>query len=768
MTGKLAQITIAPANKSIPKGSTLQLSATGVFSDGTQQDVTSSVTWEVTPSTVASIDAKGDLDGLDAGLAQISATYQGIVGKTSTTIGSPALVQIALNSKLSSLPVGETEAVTATGTFSDGSTQNLTESVTWKSSPLTVASITAQGDLKALTQGTAQISATDAGVTGNLSISVGPPALLQIAVASTQLSLPVGESELLTATGSFSDGSSQNLTDSVTWSVSPSKVASINAQGELKALAQGVAQVSATHQALAGSTSITVGQAALLQIAVSSTEPSLPVGESELLTATGSFSDGSSQNLTDSVTWSVSPSKVASINAQGDLKALTQGAAQVSAAYQGRTGSTSITVAQAALLQIAVSSTEPSLPVGESELLTATGNFSDGTSQNLTDTVTWKASPSTVASINAQGNLKGLTRGVAQVSATYQALSGRTSITVGQAALLQIALSPNSSSLPLGESEAITATGLFSDGSQQNLTTSVAWSSSAPAVATVSTSGSATGKSQGATTIGASLGPVHGAASLSVTAPVIIGLMITPATSSLVIGSTGSLQAIATLSDGTTQNLTSTATWSSSQPAIVGVSSAGVLTAEQVGSATIQAQSNSFNASASLTVTPLMTVSYFNRVNSIASGVDGTVELANPGFTAGNLCAMVYVFDQQQELNECCGCTISYNGMRTFSLLNDLTANPLTGKEPLAGTIEIVPANPGQNGVCDPGSISPNSMLPGWETNVQGAAGAYQVTEIPLAAVPLASTQSQVLAGECGILEQLGEGKGVCSCGSGN
>src|ERR1700722_6794559 len=317
VTATLAQITIAPANKSIPKGSSLQLSATGVFSDGTQQDVTSSVTWEVTPSTVASIDAQGDLDGLGAGVAQVSATYQGIVGNTSTTIGLPALVEIALNSKLSSLPVGESESVTATGTFSDGSTQKLTDSVTWKSSPLTVASITAQGNLKALTQGTAQISATNAGVTGNLSIAVGPPALLQIAVASTQLSLPVGESELLTATGSFSDGSTQNLTDSVTWSVSPPKVASINAQGDLKALAQGVAQVSATYQGLAGSTSISVGQPALLQIALSPNSSSLPLGESEAMTATGLFSDGSQQNLTTSVAWSSSAPAIAAVSTTG-------------------------------------------------------------------------------------------------------------------------------------------------------------------------------------------------------------------------------------------------------------------------------------------------------------------------------------------------------------------------------------------------------------------------------------------------------------------
>jgi hypothetical protein len=768
----LTQVTIAPANKSIPKGTTLQLSATGIFSDGTQQDVTSSATWQVTPSNVAAIDAHGNLQALGVGVAQESATYQGMVGNASTTVGPPALVQIAVSSKQSSLPVGESEAVTATGTFTDGSTQNLTDSVAWQAGPSTVASISAQGDFKGLTQGTAEISATSAGVTGEASITVGPPALLQIGLSPNPSSLPVGESELLTATGNFSDGSTRNLTASVTWVVSPSTVATINAQGNLKALTRGVAQVSAAYQGITGDTSITVSQAALLQIAVSSPQPSLPVGESEMLAATGSFSDGSKQNLTTSVTWTVSPSAVASVNAQGNLKALTRGVGQVSAAFAGVTGSTSIAVGPPALLQIAVSSQQTTLPVGESELVTATGSFSDGSSQNLTTSVTWTVSPSAVASVNAHGSLKALTRGVAQVSAAYQGVTGDTSISVGPAALLQIALSPSSSSLPLGESEAMSATGIFSDGSQQNLTTSATWGSSAVAVATVNSTGNVTGKSLGSTAISASLGSVSGVASLTVSAPVIVGLNITPANSSIVIGSSGRLQAVASLSDGTTQNLTQTATWSSSQPAIAGVSSGGVVTAELVGSttisATITAPSNNFTASAALSVTPLMTVSYFNRANSVAAGIDGTVQLTNPGYTTGDLCAMVYVFDQAQELNECCGCSISHDGMRTLSLLHDLTGNTLTGKEPVAGTIEIVPANPSQTGACDPGSPSPNSMLPGFETNVQGTVGAYQVTEIPLAAVPLASVQAQVLAAECSIVERLGEGKGVCSCGSGD
>jgi hypothetical protein len=510
------------------------------------------------------------------------------------------------------------------------------------------------------------------------------------------------------------------------------------------------------------------GNAKLMQITIAPANKSIPKGTNLRLSATGIFADGSQQDLSSSVTWRATPSTVATIDAEGDLAGLAVGVAHVSAAYQGIAGNTSTTVGPPALLQIALSSNQSSLPLGESEPLTATGSFSDGSTQNLTGSVTWQASPSTVASISAQGDLKALNRGVAQVSAACQGVTGNTSITVGPPALLQIALSPNQSYLPLGESEPMTAMGNLSDGTQQNLTKSVAWTSSGPAIATVSPAGAVIGKALGTTIISASVGSVTGTASLTVTAPVIVALNITPATSSLILGSSGSLQAIATFSDRTTQNMTSTATWSSTQPRIIGVSRGGVATAEQVGSATILAEGSGLTGSASLTVIPLMTVGYFDRVNAANSGYDGTVRLVDPGFTPGDLCAMVYVFDQNQELNECCGCKISDSGLRTLSLINDLTANPLTGKQPVAGTIEILPSNTGQNGLCNAGSFTPNSVIQGWETNVQGSPGAYEVTEIPLATVPLTATQAQVLASECSIMQQLGSGKGICSCGSGD
>jgi hypothetical protein len=227
------------------------------------------------------------------------------------------------------------------------------------------------------------------------------------------------------------------------------------------------------------------------------------------------------------------------------------------------------------------------------------------------------------------------------------------------------------------------------------------------------------------------------------------------------------------MSDGTTEDLTATANWSSATPNILYVNSAGIATGAQVGSGTIFAKSGGLTGSAALNVMPLMTVSYFNRANAVNSGDDGIIRLVNPGITAGfsatgDLCAMIYVFDRNQELNECCGCRVSESGLRTMSLLHVLTSNPLTGKPPVAGTIEIVPSEPAANGQCDAGSLNPNGMIVGWETNAQSSNGNFQITEIPLTQVPLADTQAQVLQTECTMMQQLGSGAGICSCGSGD
>lgn len=160
-------------------------------------------------------------------------------------------------------------------------------------------------------------------------------------------------------------------------------------------------------------------------------------------------------------------------------------------------------------------------------------------------------------------------------------------------------------------------------------------------------------------------------------------------------------------------------------------------------------------------------INYFS--NNYATAPDATVRIDNPGLTYGNLCAMVYVFNWDQQLTECCGCVETHNGLRTLSVRRDLTSNTLTGRPTLTGVIKIVSAAV-NNSPCDPSSnVSPKANLRSWVTHIQNPVGAsYPVTETEstdstLGAVELANLQAQ-----CAFIGILGSGAGICSCGIGD
>jgi hypothetical protein len=511
------------------------------------------------------------------------------------------------------------------------------------------------------------------------------------------------------------------------------------------------------------------GMSQLKKINITPANPTVVKGANMQLAAMGVFDDGTERALAASVTWQTSQSTIATVTTQGSVTGVAVGVTQVSALYQGITGNTAVTVGPPSLLTITVNPNASSLPKGESEQLTATGSFSDGSTQDLTQTATWQTSPSTVVAVSPQGNVTGIGQGAAQVSAVYQGATGTAAVAVGAPALLSVTVSPNPSSLPTGETEQLIATGNFSDGTTQNLTQSATWNSSAPATASVSSTGATVANAMGTATISATAGSVVGSASLTVTAVAMTAINVTPATLNLVLGGNAPFQATATMSNGTTQDITATATWSSTQPSIATVSSIGMASALQIGSTTIQAQSNGLTGSASLTVVPLVLVNYYNRAAALKSGIDGTVRITNPGLTQGNLCAMVYVFDQDQELNECCGCSVSADGMRTLSVLKDLTANTLTGKKPRVGEIKIVPSDPTQNPQCNAGFLTPTSELEGWATHDEPAGGGtFQATEASFIPVQLSAGEASYLANLCGYAQQLGSGHGVCTCGTGD
>ncbi len=512
-------------------------------------------------------------------------------------------------------------------------------------------------------------------------------------------------------------------------------------------------------------------------IAITPTNPSVAKGDQMQLHAIGTYADGSHQDLTDVVTWAYNNPTVISLTKKGEVTARAEGAAMVMASSPGLFGQdvtahTYVTVGAPVLVEIAVTPNPLSVPLGETRQLAATGTYSDGSTQDLTHSVTWTSSATMTATVSATAMVAATGLGTATISAASGTVTGSTTVNVSQAVLLSIAVAPSQSSLPQGETEQLAATGTYSDGSTQNLAQFISWTSSNPTIAAVNGTGAILANTPGTATITATTGSVSGSATVTVTAPVVVALNITPATLSIVLESSSQLQATAIWSNGATQDVTSTVSWSAVPTGFVSIAYFGLVTAQQVGTATIFASYSGATGTANVTVTPLMFLSYFNRTNAKDSGIDGVMRIVNPGLTAnvsaGNLCAMIYVFDANQELNECCGCSISDHGLRTLSLLHDLTSNPLTGVKPAAGTILMIPSAIAQNPQCNPNSLTPTGALPAWETNDQpNGDGTYSVTETSFHAVSLNSGIAANLAGLCSFIQSEGSGHGVCSCGSG-
>ena len=160
-------------------------------------------------------------------------------------------------------------------------------------------------------------------------------------------------------------------------------------------------------------------------------------------------------------------------------------------------------------------------------------------------------------------------------------------------------------------------------------------------------------------------------------------------------------------------------------------------------------------------------VNYF--ANNIKAAPDATVRIDNPGLTYGNLCAFIYVFADDQQLAECCGCVETHNGLRTLSVKKDLTANTLT-REPLPnGVIKIV-SGAVNDSPCDPtANVKPTPNLRVCVTHIQNAVGtAYPITETESSDSTLGATELANLQAQCAFINVLGSGQGICTCGTGD
>jgi len=151
-------------------------------------------------------------------------------------------------------------------------------------------------------------------------------------------------------------------------------------------------------------------------------------------------------------------------------------------------------------------------------------------------------------------------------------------------------------------------------------------------------------------------------------------------------------------------------------------------------------------------------VTYYSN-NAVTGAPDADVRLVNDGFTGKTLWADFYVFDDSEELTECCSCPITPDGLLSEDVKTELEANPLSGPVRSRGVIKVI-SDCGGN-ATDP---SPAPGLHGWATHIQKNGSGFAITEAPLADANYSEYESGALGPICAVLLQLGSGYGSCSC----
>ena len=533
------------------------------------------------------------------------------------------LTSISVTPANSTTPKGLSRQFAATGIYADGTTRDISTSVVWSSGTPTIATVSASGLAAGLQIGSTQLTATFGTKSGNTTLTVTAAVLSSMVVTPVNPNVGIGTTQQFRSIGAYSDGTSQDVTTSVVWASAAPVVATMNASGAANsglasALTAGTSIITASLSGISANTTLRV-TSALTTMTITPLNPSVARGLTRQFAALGTFADGTTQDFTTQATWASATTTVATMNTNGTsisglATAQAVGTSLISATFAGVTGSTSLSVTTATLKSLAVTPTNPSVGRGFTRQFIALGTFSDNSVVDITTSATWSSANTVVATLNPSGLpnsglATGLVIGSSVISASVGLITGSTTLNVvTPPSLTSIAVTPINPSVVVNLSRQFIARGTYSDASIVDITSTVVWTSSLVTVAIVNpngqpNSGLAFGVAPGVSVITATLGLISGQTNLTVTAPILNSITVSPTNPTITVGANQQFTAIGNYSDGTNLNVTTSANWTSANtPVAIVVSSTGLATGISAGTSTITASLAGASGNTLLTV----------------------------------------------------------------------------------------------------------------------------------------------------------------------
>ncbi|MGI2132626.1 Ig-like domain-containing protein [Shewanella baltica] len=617
-------LVITPASTVIPKGTATQYRAFLTTSSGDVIDVTTKVSWQVTDSSIATIDADAWLSALKMGSTSITASLihnaKTLTAIAALTVNNAQLSTLAISPVDGIFPVGKIGAYRAHAYFSDGSVIDVTRASTWNIADPSIGTIIHTGifagDSVALSPGKTTVNASFNSITADTGLEVTSAKILNISISPHDFSTPLGTRIAYQAYARYSDGSKQDITQIAAWSSSEPSVAAIQFSGALSGVANTLAigntDITVSFEGMSKTTTLTVNQAVVESLQITPQNPSVPVGVEGQFTAIAFYSDKTTVDVTQSANWQVDDYSIAAVIPNGDsagyAKALGEGTNQLSVKFSGQTASTSISVSAAKLDSISLTPSVAEAPAGTTLQYQLFGLFSDGTNHDLTTFANYQTSDNALASIDSHGlatahqyNAKPVT-----MTASYNGLQATATLKVTAGLLDHIEVTPTAQSIAIGHKGSLQARAFYSDKTSSDITLLASWSVNDGDIASVDNtqaeSGSVLGIREGVVTVTASFGGKTASNITTVTAAVLDSVSISPIKHAMAAGFTQQYALTAQFSDKTSVDVSKLSHWQSSDVTTASIDNFGVAQSYKEGKVSITGTYQGLSASANLTI----------------------------------------------------------------------------------------------------------------------------------------------------------------------
>lgn len=579
-------VTLDKTEAELVEGESITLTATIAPEDATDK----TVSWVSSDEEIAKVDSEGKVSAIAPGTADITVTTTDGEKKAVFALTVVAKVvpveSIAIDKETLELVEGDSATLTATVSPDNASDKTYA----WTSSNPDVATVAEDGTVTAIAPGNTTITATsnDGGKTASCEVSVAKRVIpVESVTLSGETSVTAGDTVTFTYTITPSDATVQD----VKWSSSDESVIKVDADGTAVVLKNGVATITVTtvDGEKTASAKILASPLLVSSLSLDVTSLTLAAGEEGKLVATVAPENATNKELS----WKSLTTSVATVDAEGNVKAVKPGTAKIRVSTTDGSKlnaecEVTVTKAKVAVTGVSLDNTLLLISVGESRKLSATVKPSGATNKE----VSWTSNNESVATVDSNGNVKGLKEGSATITVTTKdgSKTATCKVTVSKPvstiAVTGVSLNKTSLSLTVGESQSLSATVSPSNASDK----SVSWKSSDTSVATVDGSGNVKAVKAGTATITVTTKDGSKTATCKVTvtaAAPTVSIVLDQTSITIATGSTYKLNATV-YGDVSNKNVI----WSTNSPSYVKVDQAtGVVTAVKAGSATIRATS---------------------------------------------------------------------------------------------------------------------------------------------------------------------------------